>query len=134
MSNPIPTVGQYMTRLPHTIVPTATLERAHKVMRKHLIRHLPVLSDGQVVGILSLRDLHLIETLEDVDQTEVPVADAMTDKPYIVGPDTPLDDVAAKMAASKIGSAVVMEHGEVAGIFTTIDALVALLHVWKRAP
>lgn len=129
-----PHVSQFMTRLPHTISLDAPLADAHALMRKYQIRHLPVLDGGKLVGLLSMRDLHLIETLRDVDVTAVPVEDAMTPEPYEVSPDAPIDEVAAVMANHKMGSVVVLDGDQVAGIFTTTDALVALLHLWKGAP
>ena len=132
-NKPAPRVSQYMTRIPHTIDHDQPLARAHELMRKYQIRHLPVVRDRKLAGVLSLRDLHLIETLPDVDVAQVPVEDAMTEKPYTVSPEAPLDEVAATMANHKIGSAVVMEgDDEIQGIFTTTDALVALLHLWKN--
>lgn len=127
MSTTIPTVEQYMTPCPHRIAATAALSEAHRLMREHGIRHLPVLDDlGALVGVVSMRDLHLLETLPDVDPDEVPVEDAMSEAPYVVAPDMPLDQVAADMAGSKRGSAVVVKGDEVLGMFTTIDALRAL--------
>lgn len=132
-NKPVPRVSQYMTRLPHTIDHDQPLARAHELMRKYQIRHLPVVRNGRLAGVLSLRDLHLIETLPDIDAEQVPVEDAMTEEPYTVSPEEPLDEVAATMANHKIGSAVVMEDdGKIQGIFTTTDALVALLHLWKN--
>jgi acetoin utilization protein AcuB len=134
MSNkPIPRVGQFMTRTPHTINHDQPLARAHELMRAHHIRHLPVLQDGKLLGLVSIRDLHLIETLRDVDPREVPVEDAMAEEPYTVSPEEPLDVVAGIMADHKIGSAVIVDSGEVQGIFTTVDALRALLHLWRNA-
>lgn len=132
MSNDnVPCVSQFMTRLPHTIALDAPLADAHALMRKYQIRHLPVLDGGKLVGLLSMGDLHLIETLPDVNVTDVPVEDAMSPRPYEVSPDAPIDEVAAVMANHKMGSAVVIKGDQVAGIFTTTDALVALLHLWK---
>ncbi len=123
-----------MTRMPHTIEPSATLQQAHELMRKYQIRHLPVMENDNLVGVVSLGDLHLLETLKDVDMN-VPVADAMSEKPVTVSPSEPLDAVAAQMADKRISSVVVViDDGEVQGIFTNIDALTALLHVWKKTP
>lgn len=134
MSNKfIPRVGQFMTRTPYTIEHDQPLSRAHELMRVHQIRHLPVLLNGKLLGLVSIRDLHLIETLRDVEPTDVPVEDAMAEEAYTVSPDEPLDSVATVMADHKIGSAVVVDSGEVQGIFTTIDALRALLHLWREA-
>lgn len=46
---------------------------------------------------------------------------------YVVGPDTPLEQVASAMADHKYGCAVVTEGNHVVGIFTTVDALRALV-------
>jgi acetoin utilization protein AcuB len=127
----IPRIGQFMTPLPHTIEFDQPLARAHELMRMHHIRHLPVMQNGKLLGLVSIRDLHLIETLRDVDPDEVPVEDAMAEEPYTVSPEEPLEAVAAIMANYKLGSAVVVEGGQVQGIFTTVDALRALLQLWK---
>jgi acetoin utilization protein AcuB len=121
-----PTVGDYMSKSPHSIGLEQTLEHAHHLMREHHIRHLPVLSGGRLAGILSDRDLAFIEALRDVDPRKVKVEEAMTSLPYAVTPDTPLARVARDMAEHRYGSAVVMEGSHVVGVFTTTDALRAL--------
>src|SRR5262245_29890409 len=115
-----------MTTCPHTIGRDQNLAQAHKMMRANDIRHLPVLDGGALVGVLSDRDLHLIETLRDVDVEQVIVEEAMTPNVYTISPDTLLDEVVREMARHKYGSAVVMDHGKVVGVFTTVDALGAL--------
>ena len=119
---PIPTISKYMTTAPHTIGADQAMVHAHKMMRANKIRHLPVLSGGKIVGVVSDGDLHLIETLKDVDPEQVKVEDAMTQEPYTVSPETPLDDVVKNMAEHKYGSAVVVSNQKVVGIFTTVDA------------
>jgi acetoin utilization protein AcuB len=131
MTKPIPTIRRYMTTSPHTIGKSQTLAFAHKMMREHHFRHLPVLEGGTLVGMVSERDLHLIETLRDVNPEKVTIEDAMSQAPYSVSPDAPLDEVVAEMAEHKYGSAVVIDNGKVVGVFTTVDAMVAfaeLLH------
>jgi acetoin utilization protein AcuB len=95
-------------------------------MRSHKIRHLPVLEGGKLVGIVTERDLHLVETLRDVDPAKVTVEEAMSENVYAVQPDTALDVVAEALAEHKYGSAVVMQNAKVVGIFTTNDACRAL--------
>jgi acetoin utilization protein AcuB len=114
-------VGRYMTRTPYTIGPDRPLSEAHSLMRANLIRHLPVVRDGKLVGIVSQRDLLLIEALPDVG-SYVPVADALIKDVFAVAPDEPLGAVCATMAARKLGSAVVIEAGQVVGVFTATDA------------
>jgi acetoin utilization protein AcuB len=122
------TLRGFMTRSPHTIGVDQPLARARALMQEHHIRHLPVLSGGKLVGILSDRDLALVATLR-ADEERVPVSEAMTPDPEALTPETSLEWVAAEMAERRIGSVVVMEHGHVVGIFTTVDALRATLQL-----
>lgn len=115
-----------MSSSPYTIGADQTLRVAHELMRRHGIRHLPVLRGGIIVGIVSVRDLHLIETLPDVKEDEVTVEEAMSRDVYTVTRNTPLAEVARHMAEHKLGSAVVVEGNTVVGVLTTVDALRAL--------
>jgi acetoin utilization protein AcuB len=123
-----------MTRQPWTIRKDAKMTQAHQMMRAHRIRHLPVLEAGKLVGVVSERDLHLIETLPGGDPDEVAVEEAMSEDVYVVHADDPVDTVVEKMADHKYGSAVVVDgHGAVQGIFTTVDALQVLADVLRTA-
>jgi len=122
MTKTIPHIKKYMTTDVQTIGDQQPMSVAHNMMREQRIRHLPVLHQGKVVGIVTDRDLRLVETLRDVDPTKVAVSEAMTPDPYIVAPEASLDEVVSTMAAKKYGSAVVSDHGHVVGIFTTVDA------------
>lgn len=121
MSSAAPRVKAYMTPTPHTIGAEQTMERAHALMRQHRLRHLPVLSGGRLVGIVSDRDLHMVETFPDVDPRSVRVEEAMSQDVYTVTPDTPLEEVVHAMATHKYGSTLVVDHERVVGIFTTVD-------------
>jgi acetoin utilization protein AcuB len=119
-------VRDYMTHAPRSIRPGQTLDEAHRLMRRNHIRHLPVLEGSKLVGIVSQRDLALIESLPDVDPAEVPVEDAMVRDVYVVTPATPLSDVAGEMARRKLGAAVVAVGRRIVGVFTATDACRAL--------
>jgi acetoin utilization protein AcuB len=131
MSKPIPTIQKFMTTTPHSIGVEQPLSRAHAMLREHAIRHLPVLHGGKLVGILTDRDLHLVESLAGVDPTQVKVEDAMSTVVYAVSPETPLDAVVAAMGEHKYGSAVVMQNEKVVGIFTTVDVCRALAELLR---
>ena len=122
MTKSIPHIKKYMTTNVQTIGDEQPMSVAHQMMREQHIRHLPVLHQGKLIGVVSDRDLRLIETLQDVDPSTVAVSEAMTADVYTVSPDASLDEVVGAMAASKHGSAVVVDHGHVVGIFTTVDA------------
>lgn len=120
-----------MTTSPHSIGRDQPLARAHAVMHDHKIRHLPVLHGGALVGVISDRDLRLIETLRGVDPAEVTVEEAMSSAVYAVTPDAALDEVVATMAEHKYGCAVILQNQHVVGIFTTVDACRALAELLR---
>jgi acetoin utilization protein AcuB len=122
----VPNLARFMTASPHTIGQEQTLDLAHRLFREHGIRHLPVLEGGNLVGLLSARDLDFIETLKDVDPSQVQVSEAMTQDVFSVTPDAPLAKVVDEMAKHKYGCAVVQKDSRVVGVFTTVDALHAL--------
>lgn len=120
------TVGAWMTLQSHTIGDDQSLAEARARMHHLQVRHLPVLHGGHLVGVLSERDILVVESLT-ADLDNVHVEDAMTADPWSVEPDAPLAQVAATMAERRIGTAIVVEGGDrVVGLFTTTDALRAL--------
>jgi acetoin utilization protein AcuB len=125
-------IHRFMTPTPHTISTRQTLAEAHQAMRERGVRHLPVVVDGKLVGVVSQRDLYLLETLRGVEVGRELVEEAMSDEPFVVGPDAPLEEVAEAMATSKHGSALVVEGDTLVGIFTSTDALRALVTLLRR--
>lgn len=117
------TIAEVMTRSAYTIVSVRPLAHAHDLMRAHGIRHLPVVDDGKLVGVLSQRDLHLVEAVGSGRGQAQTVAQAMTSEPFTVAPGDCVTDVAATMGEAKYGCAVVVDRGHVVGIFTAVDAL-----------
>jgi acetoin utilization protein AcuB len=119
----IPTISKFMTTLPHTIGSDQSLAKAGEMMSKFRVRHLPVLEGGKLVGIVTDRDLKLVESFKDVDAREVSVAEAYSPDPYIATPESSLSEVCAEMAAHKYGCALVCDNHKLVGIFTWVDAL-----------
>jgi len=64
MNQVIPPVARYMSICPYTLAKGATLVHAHLLMQ---VRHLPVLDAGKIAGVISERDLYVIEALRKVD-------------------------------------------------------------------
>lgn len=117
------TISEIMSPLTHSIgVEQPMSEAAHR-MHQFEIRHLPVLRGGRLVGIVSERDLAMVESLPGVDPNEVSVGEAMTAEPYAVPPGASLPAVLREMAARKYGTAVIVEGERPVGIVTTTDAL-----------
>jgi acetoin utilization protein AcuB len=116
-------VRHYMTPAPQCISPDATLAEALRLMQQIGARHLPVVEDGKLVGLVSQRDILAIEARGVGEPSRVPVSSAMQTEVYGVSPDTPLDEVTATLASRKYGCAVVWTGSAVVGIFTTTDAM-----------
>jgi len=116
-------IQDVMSPLPITINAEQNLKFALERMQEHNIRHLPVLKGGKILGLLSERDIRFLESYEKVDASELIIEDAFTEGAYTVAPQTKLVEVCADMAAKKYSSALVVNKGELIGIFTWIDAL-----------
>ena len=87
------------------------------------IRHLPVRENGEIVGILSDRDLNLLEGGRSVAKP-LTVEDAMISGVRTVNASRSVSDVAREMLDHKIGSVIVTgRDGGLLGIFTDSDAL-----------
>lgn len=120
----IPQMVVVMTPFPQHIDARATLTAAQHMMEEHRIRHLPVFENGDVVGVISERDLARATLLGHPlrDETELVVGDLCKHRPYFVDVSDPLDRVLDALAENNLGSALVLKDGELAGIFTTVDA------------
>ena len=117
------TVEQFMTKTPHSVGDDQTVVEAALRMRELNVRHLPVMRGSRLVGIVSHRDLAVLEAIAGAHPSELTVSHAMTPEPYAVEPSTPLREVAATMADHRYGAVVIVEDGEPTGIFTTTDAV-----------
>lgn len=116
-------VGQFMSQFPYTVNAEATLEQAEQMMHEHRVRHLPVLSGGQLVGILSERDIQMVETFVDVNPKKVKVSEAFSPEVYAVDKNTDIRTVMAQMSQHKYGCALVMNNNRLEGILSWVDAL-----------
>lgn len=125
MTAPRRPIGDFMTLLPHTIRVDQPLSAAQALMSQLEVRHLPVVEDHTLLGVLSDRDLALAMSL-GADLTATAVGLAMTPGPLVVGPDAELSEVVREMATQKFGSVLIQEGGRVVGILTTVDALALL--------
>ena len=120
-----PNMISVMTPFPYSIDLGETIKNAERMLKKHDIRHLPVTKKGEIVGIISERDvvvsLMVSNDLAD-DAGEMMVADVYIQDAYLVDVTAPLDEVALNMAERHIGSAIVTKYGKLVGIFTSMDA------------
>jgi acetoin utilization protein AcuB len=122
-----------MTIRPFTVASTASLATGLRTLQKHQIRHLPVVDDERIVGLLLESDLRVLELLGRADLDTTQVDRIMRREPYIVAEQTGLAEVVETMAARKLDVAIVADGAEIRGIFTAVDACEALSLLLHRA-
>ncbi len=128
-------VADRMVRDVITLDADQTLREAIGIFQKHHIRHVPVLKDGKLVGILTDRDVKRAtpsplagDSIEEfnrvVDSSRV--GQLMTRNPYCVTPATPLRDAVKILHDRKNGALPVVEGDRLVGLITTTDMLMDL--------
>jgi len=120
-----------MTREVVTVPPALTLFRAWDLMKKHRVRHLPVVQLGKLVGILSDRDILLRCSVGDDGEPragEGTAGQAMTPAPIVATPRTTVSDIAEKMLDHKIDAVpIVDDTHRLVGLVTSSDLLELLV-------
>jgi CBS domain-containing protein len=127
-------VSEVMTEFPITLSPDCDVVTAFNLMRDRKIRHIPIVDgDGEVLGILSERDIGRVQDLrrdEDEgltpDENDTPLRLAKIDEVYVRTPvtvdeETPLADAARLLLDNKIGCLPVTRGVELVGILTEAD-------------
>ena len=135
-------VREWMTPDPITIGPDTTLPQAHKLMKENEIRRLPVVDDGQLLGILTRGDVRGAQPSDATSLTiwemnyllsELKVRTLMTPKPITVHDDDTIGEAADLMLRYKIsGLPVVDGEGKVVGIITESDIFRLVVRTWRR--
>jgi len=113
-----------------TVAPGDTLARAFALTRERGIRHLPVLDEGVLVGIVSDRDLKRAIPPSAIgvapEFASTAVAQVMTRAVITTGPTVAVEEAARVMVSEKVSALPVTEGGRLVGIVTETD-VVALL-------
>lgn len=120
-------VSEWMVRDPVTVTPETEVREAIELMRRHSIRHLPVVERGRFVGLVTasgLRELILPSMVEAIR-----LRDAMIADPIAIGPDTHIDTAARIIYQRKVGGLPVVEGEKLLGIITVSDILKAFIDI-----
>ncbi len=128
-------VRDYMTSEPQCLGVRQTLLDAVLMIRMAPLRHIPILEDGRLVGILSDRDVHrlapsLLIPLSPQEYNRVfadtPLEKVMIRNPLTIHPDAPLADAVNLLVTERLGCLPVLDEGKLVGIITVSDMLKAL--------
>jgi len=120
------TVGEFMTRGLCVADTGLPIDDAMERMMLNRIRHLVVLENKKLVGVVSSRDLGFATGFPGIDTKVAELGSAITGPAQVCEQDAPVGEVARVMEEHRFGCVVVVDDGEPVGIFTTTDALRAL--------
>lgn len=120
-------VSEWMVPDPVTVTPRTEVREAIRLMRRHSIRHLPVVEGSEMVGLVTagdLRELILPSMVETIYLRDVMIAEPIT-----VSPDTHIDVAARMIFENKIGGLPVVDGKRLVGIITVSDILKAFIDI-----
>jgi len=113
-----------------TVPPELTVEQAHKLMLKLGVRHLPVVSEHKLAGILSDRDILLACSRDKAGKFSYPpttVGELMSLSPEVAGPDVHVAQLAQAMVKGKIDALpIVSKDNDLLGLVTSTDLMLLL--------
>ena len=128
-------VSEIMSRTLVGLPPSATLDEARTLMQRHHIRHLPILEDGQLVGLVSQRDILAAQesSLEKGQNDHVlqqhPLSKIMIKEVVTVSPKAGIREAALHLQKHKYGCLPVVDKGKVVGIITDSDFVGVAIHL-----
>ena len=131
-------VGQWMTSNPETVTPTTSVKTAFFKMRSDGYRHLPVVDDSNLVGMVTDRDLRRPDLTDEPDgwhdfynlDDDYEVRHVMTTTVESMVTSDGLEKALSLLIDRKFGAApVVDKHGRMIGIITTYDLMRAFQSV-----
>ncbi len=123
-------IKDWMTPNPITVHPQNTLPQVRKLLEEHHIRRLPVVEEGELVGIITLGDIREAQPSDvgalrsyEVEHLVglITVDTVMTPDPVTVTPETTISEAAHLMLQHKVGGLPVLKNGKLVGIITETD-------------
>ena len=138
-------VEAIMTRKPFVVEKDEPVGSVFNLFREHGISHAPVVSNGKLIGIISIHDIikHIYETMERVPRTKVakkinaltvPVRTLMVKPVITVSADARLKIAEEKMRKFNISSLIVVRKGKTQGIVTKRDFLEPIAQLETAEP
>jgi acetoin utilization protein AcuB len=124
-------VRDSMTRDVVTLGPEASAAKAWSVCQEHNIRHVPVVEEGRLVGLVSDRDLRDVRGGDRESDTPrwVSLGDMMTRNVVTIHPLDTIEHAAREIYDRKIGCLPVVAEDELVGIITSADMMRTLIEL-----
>jgi acetoin utilization protein AcuB len=124
-------VRDSMTRDVVTLGPEASAAEAWSVCQEHNIRHVPVVAEGRLVGVVSDRDLRDVRGGDRESDTPrwVRLGDMMSRNIVTIHPLDTIEHAAREIYDRKIGCLPVVAEGELVGIITSADMMRTLIEL-----
>jgi CBS domain-containing protein len=104
-----------------SIAPDASVYQAIAIMAEKGIGALPVIADGQLLGILSERDYARKVVLQSRSSKDTLVSEIMTTPVVFVGPSNTVEDCMRTMTLQRIRHLPVVDEGRILGIVSIGD-------------
>jgi acetoin utilization protein AcuB len=147
-------IDDWMVRPVHVAKPLDTVLHVRELMTKWRVNQLPVVRDGELVGIVTDRDLRdafpsVFETVErefaadrehrrqpqpaGSDPARLTIDLVMTHEPFTLSPEDSVEDAASLMRRKRVGAVPIVEGGKLVGILTRSDVLDAFLSLARSS-
>lgn len=125
-------ISKIMTKDVITLTLDDSLFNAEKLFNKHHIRHIPVVEEDRIIGMLSLTDLLRMSFVDSYNDGQpidtaiynmLTISQIMANNPEKTSPDSTIKDVALLLASKEFHALPVVEDEKLIGIITTTDLL-----------
>lgn len=118
------TLADVMTPAPNTISASAHLSSAQALMEELGVNHLPVMAGTVVDAIITDRDIKrfTLPAHKLAEDEDLLVSDIATTRAFVADKSDPLESVLRQMLKQHTAAVMVLDQGELAGIFTETDA------------
>ena len=130
-------ISDIMTREVIYLDTTEQLEKAEGIFKSKGIRHIPIVKQGNIVGMLSYNDLLRISfadaysgVIDEVDSSVYEMFSldqVMVKNPVSIAPDQTISDLAAVFMKKEFHALPVVQNGRLVGIVTTTDLIKFML-------
>lgn len=114
-------IREAMTPNARAVSPEQSLADAAQMMRDEDVGALPVVEEGQLVGIVTDRDIVVRAVAERVDPTSIKVGEVASREVVTVEPEQDLDEALTLMARHRVRRLPVVEGGRLVGVLAQAD-------------